>query len=145
MKKTKILDCLDKLLKHESRLIILERILKENLKDDSYSKISASASNPCRCKSSFSKIEFANLFYILMDEEILFFQKCDKKNNRIEFQKFLENNFTYSGKNGRQSEIKNISKEFAESKGYTYREKQIEFLNLLIFRFEERKSRIENW
>lgn len=145
MKKTKILDCLDKLLRHESRLITLERILKESLKEDIYNKISASASNPSRCKSTFSKIEFANLFYILMDEGFLFFEILDKKNNRIEFQKFLENNFTYSGKNEKQCEIKNISKEFAESKGYTYREKQIEFLNLLIFRLQERKSRIENW
>ncbi|WP_343697176.1 hypothetical protein [Flavobacterium sp.] len=145
MKKTKILDCLDKFLKHESRLIILERILKKNFKVDINSKISASVSNPCRCKSSFTKIEFANLFYILMDEGFLFFERLDKKNNRIEFQKFLENNFTYFGKNGRQCEIKNISKEFAESKGYTYREKQIEFLDLLIFRLQERKSRIENW
>ena len=145
MKKTKILDCLNKLLKHESRLIVLERILKENSRDDIYSKIFTSVSNPCRCKSSLSKIEFANLFYILMDEGFLFFEILDKKNNRIEFQKFLENNFTYSGKNDKQCEIKNISKEFAESKGYTYREKQIEFLNLLIFRLQERKSRIENW
>ncbi|UUW11273.1 hypothetical protein NLG42_10790 [Flavobacterium plurextorum] len=145
MKKTKILECLDELLKHESRLIVLERILKKNFKVDINSKISASVSNPCRCKSSFTKIEFANLFYILMDEGFLFFERLDKKNNRIEFQKFLENNFTYFGKNGRQCEIKNISKEFAESKGYTYREKQIEFLDLLIFRLQERKSRIENW
>lgn len=145
MKKTKILDCLNKLLKHESRLIVLERILKENSRDDIYSKIFTSVSNPCRCKSSLSKIEFANLFYILMDEGFLFFEILDKKNNRIEFQKFLENNFTYSGKNDKQCEIKNISKEFAESKGYTYREKQIEFLNLMIFRLQERKSRIENW
>ena len=145
MKKTKILECLDELLKHESRLIVLERILKKNFKVDINSKISASVSNPCRCKSSFTKIEFANLFYILMDEGFLFFERLDKKNNRSEFQKFLENNFTYFGKNGRQCEIKNISKEFAESKGYTYREKQIEFLDLLIFRLQERKSRIENW
>ncbi|WET03934.1 hypothetical protein P0R33_06245 [Flavobacterium sp. YJ01] len=145
MKKTKILDCIDKLLKHESRLFLLERILKENTNNDTFSKISASISNSGKCKSSFTKIEFANLFYILMDEGFLFFEILDKKNNRIGFQKFLENNFTYSGKNDKQCEIKNISKEFAESKGYTYREKQIEFLNLLIFRLQERKSRIENW
>jgi hypothetical protein len=145
MKKTKILDGVEKLLNHESRLKLVERILKlKNLKVDT-NKISNSVSNPVRCKSSFTKIEFANLFYILMDEGFLFFEKLDKKNNRIEFQKFLECNFTYSGKNGRQCEIKNISKEFAESKGYTYREKQIEFLNLMIFRLQERKSRIENW
>jgi hypothetical protein len=145
MKKTKILDRVEKLLNHESRLKLVERILKrKNLKVDT-NEISNSVSSPVRCKSSFNKIEFANLFYILMDEGFLFFEVSDKKINRIEFQKFLECNFTYSGKNDKQCEIKNISKEFAESKGYTYREKQIEFLNLMIFRLQERKSRIENW
>lgn len=145
MKKTKISDCLEKLLNHESRLSLVERILKHKNLNGDINKISNSVSNPAKCKSSYNKIEFANLFYILMDEEILFFQKCDKKNNRIEFQKFLESYFTYSGKNDKQCEIKNISKEFAESKGYTYREKQIEFLNLLIFKLHQRKLRIENW
>lgn len=88
MKKTKILDCLDKFLKHESRLIILERILKKNFKVDINSKISASVSNPCRCKSSFTKIEFANLFYILMDEGFLFLKDWIKRTTGLNFKSF---------------------------------------------------------
>ncbi|WP_157849059.1 hypothetical protein, partial [Flavobacterium sp. Leaf82] len=98
-----------------------------------------------KCKSCYSKIDFAQLFYILMDEGLLFFDNADEKNNRSKFQLFLENNFTYASDDGGQSKIKSISRQFSECKGYIYKEKQIKFLNEFIAVMQERTRRLESW
>lgn len=102
--------------------------------------------NNQKCGSTYSKTDLASLFYFLMDEEILFFNKEDSKMNRSRFQEFIIENFTYSmGSEGHQLKITSISKQFSESKGFCYREKQIKFLEEFITRIQNRKKRIEKW
>lgn len=98
-----------------------------------------------KCRSSYSKIELANLFYILMDEGILYFDSNDAKNNRANFQKFISENFTYNDNEGGQKKIMTISRQFSECKGYTYKLKQIKFLDEFIAVMQERRRRLENW
>lgn len=79
-----------------------------------------------KCLINYNKTEMANLFYLLLDEKIFHFSE-NKCKNKVLFQKFIEKNFLYIGKENRISEIKAINKEFA--KVYNDREKlQFEFL-----------------
>ncbi len=98
-----------------------------------------------KCRSTYSKSELAILFYVLMDEGILFFDSSDAKKNRIRFQEFLSENFSYRDNEGIQKKISRISRQFSECKGYTYKEKQIKFLDDLIGILMERKRKLENW
>lgn len=141
MKSGKLMEFLKDILKFEERLRLLEN---QNSETDIDNKMQSVFSKE-KCKSCYSKIDFAQLFYILMDEGLLFFDAADKKNNRSKFQLFLENNFTYAGDEGAQSKIKSISRQFSECKGYTYRDKQIVFLEELITRMQERKRRLQSW
>jgi hypothetical protein len=95
-----------------------------------------------KCKSSLNKIELAQLFYILMDEGILFFDSVEKVKNRSMMQEFVTANFTYYGDAGNQISMQSISKQFSECKGYTYREKQLCFLNELSLVIQKRKERV---
>lgn len=128
-------------LKFDQRLRLLENVVGVNGQKN---KTDFASSNE-KCKSCYNKIDFAQLFYVLMDEGLLFFDTVDKKSNRGRFQFFLENNFTYAGDDGGQSKIKSISRQFSECKGYTYRVKQIKFLDEFIKVLQERKRRLESW
>jgi hypothetical protein len=141
MKRGKQIEFFNVILKFDERLRLLENLVSETDMDNKVQSVFSKE----KCKSCYSKIDFAQLFYILMDEGLLFFDNADEKNNRSKFQFFLENNFTYTGNDGGQSRIKSISRQFSECKGYTYKEKQIAFLEDLIIRMQDRKRRIENW
>ena len=79
-----------------------------------------------KCLINYNKTEMANLFYLLLDEKIFHFSE-NERNNKVLFQKFVEQNFLYKGKENRISEIKAINKELA--KVYNDKEKlQFEFL-----------------
>lgn len=93
-----------------------------------------------KCSSSFNKSDLAQFFYILMDENILFFDDKREKYNRSRMQQFIEKNFTYSGDAGVQTKIGTISKQFSESKGFTYGEKQLRFLDKIIWMFQKRRE-----
>jgi hypothetical protein len=93
-----------------------------------------------KCSSSFSKSDLAQFFYILMDESILFFDDKREMLNRSKMQQFIEGNFTYTGDAGLQVSIDTISKQFSESKGFTYREKQLKFLDKIIGILQKRKE-----
>lgn len=93
-----------------------------------------------KCSSNFNKIDLAQFFYILMDEEILFFDAKGENSNRSKMQHFIEGNFTYVGDAGLQVSIDKISKQFSEAKGFTYREKQLKFLNKIIGILQKRKA-----
>ena len=93
-----------------------------------------------KCCSSFNKSDLAQFFYILMDENILFFDDKREKYNRSKMQQFIEENFTYSGDAGLQTRIGTISKQFSESKGFTYGEKQLRFLDKIIRMFQRRRE-----
>ncbi|WP_343590826.1 hypothetical protein [Flavobacterium sp.] len=71
------------------------------------------------CCSSLKKNELAFIFYILMDEGILFFERNGPSQNRSLLQTFFEKNFSYGGETGLQMPLKSISREFSEAKGYT--------------------------
>ncbi|WP_426065259.1 hypothetical protein [Flavobacterium sp. DSP2-3-1] len=77
-----------------------------------------------KCISNFNKRDLAQFFYILMDEKILFFDAKAENSNRSKMQHFVQTNFTYVGDSKMQINIENISKQFSESKGFTYRDKQ---------------------
>jgi len=141
MKRGEQIKYLTKILKFDERVRSLENLISASVQEN---KMQYVPSNE-KCKSCYSKIDFAQLFYILMDEGLLFFDAADEKSNRSKFQFFLENNFTYAGDEGGQSKIKSISRQFSECKGYTYKDKQIAFLEELITRMQERKRRLQSW
>lgn len=138
MTKAKTSEILDNFFKLDKRVKKIENLL---LLNDFQSNQSSSE----RCKSSYSKSELAILFYILMDEGLLFFDPSDVKKNRISIQEFVSENFTYKNNEGVQKKITRISRQFSECKGYTYKEKQIKFLDDLIRILMELKSKLENW
>lgn len=138
MTKAKTSEILDNFFKLDKRVKKIENLL---LLNDFQNNQSSSE----RCKSSYSKSELAILFYILMDEGLLFFDPSDVKKNRISIQEFLSDNFTYRDNEGVQKKITRISRQFSECKGYTYKEKQIKFLDDLIGILMERKRKLENW
>jgi hypothetical protein len=98
-----------------------------------------------KCSTNFNKSDLAQLFYILMDERILFFDESNEKHNRSKIQLFIEGNFTYAGDSGLQTNIDTISKQLSESKGFTYKDKHIKFLENIITILEKRKDKIIAW
>lgn len=142
MKKIKTYDIIDNFFKLDTRLKNIESLVQTNRFGNVQSE-AFSCSNKCR--SSYTKIELANLFYILMDEGILYFDSNDTKKNRSSFQKFMSENFTYNDNEGSQKIISTISRQFSECKGYTYKVKQIRFLDEFISVMQERKKRLESW
>jgi len=95
-----------------------------------------------KCASQYNKNEIAQLFYILMDEGILFFDDINEKENRSKMQKFIEDNFTYSGDFGNQVSIGTISKQFSEAKGFTYGDSHLKFLDKIIRVLQKRREKI---
>lgn len=142
MKKAKTYNIIDNFFKLDVRLKNIESLVKTNGFEDAQNH-AFSGSNKCR--SCYNKIELANLFYTLMDEGILYFDVNDTKKNRSSFQKFMSENFTYNDNEGSQKIISTISRQFSECKGYTYKMKQIRFLDEFISVMQERKKRLESW
>ncbi|WP_035649320.1 hypothetical protein [Flavobacterium sp. ASV13] len=138
MKKAKTYEIFDNFFKLDQRLNKIENLVLIN----EYRNDLLLAE---KCRSTYSKSELAILFYVLMDEGILFFDSSDAKKNRISFQEFLSENFSYRDNEGIQKKITRISRQFSECKGYTYKEKQIKFLDDLIGILMERKRKLENW
>lgn len=120
----------------------IERLLKE--KNHLYSRNDRSKNYLVieKCSSNFNKRDLAQFFYILMDEEILFFDTKSENCNRSKMQHFIQTNFTYVGDSKMQVNIETISKQFSESKGFTYRDKQLRFLDKIISIFQERKHKL---
>lgn len=85
-----------------------------------------------KCGSSMQKGELIYLFHILMEEGVWFFDSSDEKKNRSQFQNFIEENFTYLGEGGLQHSIIGSSRHFSECLGFTYREKQVRYLEKII-------------
>lgn len=142
MKKAKTCDIIDNFFKLDMRLKNIESLVQTN----GFGNVQSQAfSYSNKCRSSYNKIELANLFYILMDEGILYFDANNAKNNRANFQKFMSENFTYNDNEGNQKIISTISRQFSECKGYTYKMKQIRFLDEFIALMNERRRRLENW
>jgi len=142
MKKVKTYDIIDNFFKLDTRLKNIESLVQTNGFGNVQNQ-TFSCSNKCR--SSYNKIELANLFYVLMDEGILYFDSNDAKKNRGDFQEFISENFTYNDNEGGQKIINTISRQFSECKGYTYKMKQIKFLDEFIALMQERRRRLENW
>lgn len=95
-----------------------------------------------KCHSQYNKRDLAQLFYILMDEGILFFDANDERSNRSKMQDFIKSHFTFCGDAGIQTPIVDISKQFSEAKGFTYREKHLAFLDKIIAVLHQRRQRI---
>jgi hypothetical protein len=95
-----------------------------------------------KCCSSYNKSDLAQLFYVLMNENILFFDKQNESNNRSKMQEFIMDSFTYFGDTGTQTPIRTISKQFSEVKGFTYRDKHLKFLDKILMVLQERKQKM---
>lgn len=95
-----------------------------------------------KCHSNYNKSDLAQLFYVLMDEKILFFDRQNNNNNRAMMQQFMIDSFTYIGDAGIQVPIRTISKQFSEAKGFTYKAKHLKFLDKILEVFKERRERI---
>lgn len=142
MKKAKTYTIINNFFKLDTRLKNIESLVQTNGFGNVQNQ-AISCSNKCR--SSYNKIELANLFYILMDEGILYFDSNDAKKNRATFQEFMSKNFTYHDNEGNQKIINTISRQFSECKGYSYKVKQIRFLDEFISVMQKRKKRLESW
>ncbi|MCD0471807.1 hypothetical protein [Flavobacterium sp. JAS] len=142
MKKAKTYNIIDNFFKLDMRLKNIESLVQKN---EFVNVQNQAFSCTNKCRSSYNKIELANLFYILMDEGILYFDSNDAKKNRTNFQKFMSENFTYNDNDGDQKIISTISRQFSECKGYTYKMKQIKFLDDFIAVMQERRRRLEKW
>nr|WP_315246574.1 hypothetical protein [uncultured Flavobacterium sp.] len=127
------------------RMQEIERFLEKNKPNLSKRNSSLNALAQEKCSSNFNKSDLAQLFYILMDEKIFFFDHYNQKCNRSKIQIFVEENFTYKGDSGLQTTIDTISKQFSESKGFTYKDKQIKFLESMINTLEKRKDKLISW
>ncbi|MCV9926321.1 hypothetical protein OIU83_01550 [Flavobacterium sp. LS1R49] len=123
----------------------IERLLEDNRTNLKKRKISSNHLGKEKCSTHLNKSDLAQLFYILMDEKIIFFDDRDEKHNRSEIQFFVEENFTYIGDSGFQTTIDTISKQFSESKGFTYKDKQIRFLENIISILEKRREKLICW
>ncbi len=142
MKKPKTYNIIDNFFKLDMRLKNIESLVQKN----GFGNVQNQAfSCTNKCRSSYNKIELANLFYILMDEGVLYFDSNDEKKNRASFQEFIIENFTYNDNEDGQKIIRTISREFSECKGYTYKMKQIKFLDQFIVLMQQRKIRLESW
>ena len=145
MKRAKTYTIVDNFFKLDMRLKKLEDLVISNELVTNQEAVSPFLVPFKKCRSSYSKIELANLFYVLMDEGILYFDSNDAKKNRGDFQKFISENFTYNDNEDGQKIINTISRQFSECKGYTYKIKQIKFLDEFIVLMTERRKRLENW
>jgi len=145
MKKFTLEELPDAVSKLYGRMQGIERSLEKNKPNLSKRNSSLNALAKEKCSSNFNKSDLAQLFYILMDEKILFFDDRNQKCNRSKIQFFIENNFTYIGDSGFQTNIDTISKQFSESKGFTYKDKQIRFLDNIIDILEKRKEKLICW
>lgn len=70
--------------------------------------------NNIKCKIDLNKKSVAEIVAFLMIEGVIFIDKINEKNNKIEIQKFIEENFTYKALNKEQTEIKSLNREIAE-------------------------------
>lgn len=145
MKRAKTYTIIDNYFKLDMRLKKLEDLMVSNELVTNQGDGSSFLIPLKKCGSFYNKIELANLFYVLMDEGILYFDSNDAKKNRGDFQKFISENFTYNDNEGGQKIISTISRQFSECKGYTYKMKQIKFLDDFIAVMQERRRRLENW
>ncbi|MDX6188636.1 hypothetical protein SGQ83_04675 [Flavobacterium sp. Fl-318] len=145
MKKFVVEELPDAVSKLYGKMKGIERFLEKNKTYLSKRNSSFNALAKEKCSSNFNKSDLAQLFYILMDEKILFFDDRNQKCNRSKIQFFIENNFTYIGDSGFQTNIDTISKQFSESKGFTYKEKQIRFLDNIIDLLEKRREKLICW
>jgi len=119
------------------KISYMEMTLKEIIPEPQYTSTTVKD----KCSSNFNKNDLAQFFYILMDEQILFFD-IKEKLNRAKMQQFIQENFTYLGDAGLQTGIGTISKQFSESKGFTYAEKQLKFLDKIIEMLQRRREKI---
>jgi len=142
MKKLTFKEIPDVVVRLGEKIETIELLLQKKKYDRTINDGSQKHLNKEKCCSSFNKSDLAQFFYILMDENILFFDKRERY-NRSKMQLFIEENFTYSGDEGIQTKIGTISKQFSESKGFTYAEKQLKFLDHIIRIFQRRREIIE--
>ncbi|KDN54663.1 hypothetical protein [Flavobacterium seoulense] len=139
MKKLTIQEIPDVVVSLGKKIESIELLLQKKKYDHTINSNSQKRFNNEKCCSSFNKSDLAQFFYILMDENILFFDKREKY-NRSKMQLFIEENFTYNGDQGIQTKIGTISRQFSESKGFTYGEKQLKFLDHIISIFQQRRE-----
>ena len=119
------------------RLYAREQLAKLLLPKDSFD------TNGIKCHTSMSKKTVARFFLTWMETGLLFFDEDNSANNRTQFQKFIEANFTYVGDKKSQTEISNLSKQFTEI-SWSQREEQKAYVDTLISELQKYRDAIKN-
>lgn len=101
------------------------------------------AINGIKCPTSMSKIEIARFFITLRHTDLFYFDKHDEKNDRILFQNFIQDNFSYVGDQNKQTEINNITRQFSDALEPREFQKQIEFVNTIIDKMTKYRDAIK--
>ncbi|OAB30578.1 hypothetical protein SAMN05444395_11158 [Flavobacterium fryxellicola] len=122
------------------RLVIIEEFLHLNAIVENSPLVNSGGCKTIKCGSRLQKGELVYLFHILIEGGTLFFDPIDKKKNRRLFQSFIEKNFTYLGEGNLQHHIMDCSRHFSECLGFTYREKQVRYLEKIIMILLKKKE-----
>lgn len=94
-----------------------------------------------KCHSMLSKIDLARLFDFLVDQEIVFFDKANSRENKILRNSFIERSFTYySTKTREQDPVININKSFSEIQQPLDKEEKARFVDEMISRLQKYKE-----
>jgi len=85
-----------------------------------------------RCTINLSKIESANLFNLLYQSGLFYFDlKSDVKRKKAQMD-FINANFNYINPRGKVVQMTNVVKEFGEINAFHHKENQLKVLDLLI-------------
>lgn len=124
---------------------VLQNYIESLHQDYDYHNFSATTSDTILIKSSekchvhLSKIETAQLFSFLFQEQFITMQDEDT-NEESHIKKFIELNFTYQNQRTKKHEnIKNINKQFSELVS-DHKESQLKLIDSLISKLEARKE-----
>ncbi|HRE78783.1 MAG TPA: hypothetical protein PLL09_13280 [Flavobacterium sp.] len=95
------------------------------------------------CHINLSKKDAGVLFLILMEEGIFKFNSHNKTKNKVAMEKFIENNFSYTGDGNTRRVIKNMKQVFSELVSPKMKA-QLPLIDELISILQQRKNKIEN-
>jgi hypothetical protein len=94
-----------------------------------------------KCHVNLSKIDVANLFHLLLDEKIIFFDRNERQ-NKVLMQQFIESHFTYKDDDGLQKNISNFNKQISMV-GYSNSPSHKAFIDSLLLKLEDRKLNVK--
>jgi hypothetical protein len=123
-------------------------VLEENITvfkvldfDISNQKSSIQDSN-LRCSVNYDKITTANLFYVLLESGIFYFDKKNKDRNSKLLNKFIDGNFNYTNASLASVKIDKIHKEFSYIDSLEYKKRQQSIVQKMIDELKVLKAKL---